>query len=175
MRTKVLSIIAMVIYSKTFGQSYPDQITKLGLQNVYDESKWAMYCIYCDEHVKFENNKIRSAMTFGEMSLKLNNVSVRDDTTEMNYYFYYDTLRIDYTTTTNYPFAGVVFKGGKQIYYSTFDVVRYIWVKCDDIDSCTDRWAKPLQPKVVQYIKENASKLDPWFKREAIKRGILTK
>ncbi len=37
----------------------------------------------------------------------------------------------------------------------------------------TSRSYFPLQPNVIKYIKANDKKLNPWFRTEAVKRGVF--
>ena len=42
-------------------------------------------------------------------------------------------------------------------------------------DNPQERLFNPLQPEVIEYIKKNKGKINPWFREEAIRRGVIKK
>jgi len=153
---------------------YPKKIRDLELGSRYDKSKWALYCIYCDDTVKFEpDTKIKELITFASLDLKFEDVRQFKDTTELLFYFYYkDTLKCDYKALKNLLIAtGTGFvKGSDSIHYYTaegYGVTKF-WEQGD-----RSPIANPLQPEVIKYINNNIDKLSPWFRDEAKRRGIL--
>lgn len=153
---------------------YPKKIIDLKIENWYDKSKWALYCIYCKDTVKFEpQTNVKELTTFASLDLKLEDVKQFKDTTELLFYFYYkDTLKCDYKVLKNLFIAtGTGFiKGSDSIYYYTADGhgVTKFWEYGDK-----SRIANPLQPEVTNYINNNKNKLHPWFRDEAKRRGII--
>jgi len=75
----------------------------------------------------------------------------------------------------NTPYWGVVFKGASTtpILFSLRAHIHYTMPWCNDLKKCPRRELVPLQPEVIRYIKQNKEKLDPWFRKEAIKRGVI--
>ena len=64
-------------------------------------------------------------------------------------------------------------KSDSIIKFSWRTHARYIMRKCFNPNNCKFREEKPLQPEVIKYIRQNKNKLDPWFRKEAIKRGVI--
>lgn len=152
--------------------SYPPKIVQLGLEKWYDEIKWAMYCIYCDDTCMFQKNTgVKDSVTFASLDLRFYKVEQFNDTTEINFYFYYDTLRCDLTTVRNLGLAsGAGFKKGSDSisFYTSSGTMRRFWN-----NDPSSRYKNPLQSQVVEYINKNEGKLHPWFHKEAIKRKVI--
>jgi len=154
---------------------YPVEVLKLGKTKLYDKAKWFIYCIQSDRKVRFlSKTGIKTNITYGTLPLKFENLQLRGDTLEINFNFYYKGEVVD-KLTDNYPHRGAVYIGnsGKIVMYTTNGHARYVWAKCDNPAKCIFREEKPLQPEVIRYIKANKNKLDPWFRKEAIKRGVI--
>ena len=155
-------------------ETYPKKVKDLKVESRYDKSKWALYCIYCDDTVKFEpDTKIKDFITFASLDLKLEDVKQFKDTTELLFYFYYkDTLKCDYKVFKNL----LVATGTGFIKDS--DSIRYYTAEGYGMTKFSQRgdrnpFANPLQPEVIKYINNNIEKLSPWFRDEAKRRGIL--
>jgi hypothetical protein len=160
--------------AKIIEKGYPKTITDLGIESWYDKSKWALYCMYCDDTVKFEpNTKIKELVTFASLDLRLDGVKQFNDTTELRFYFYYnDTLKCDYKIFKNLLIAtGTGFiKGSDSIRYYTaegYGLTKF-WEHGDQSPI-----GNPLQPEVINFINNNKDKLNSWFRNEAIRRGVL--
>jgi hypothetical protein len=154
-------------------EAYPGQIKKLNLEALFDKTKWTIYCIYCDDTVKFEKSTgITDIITFASLDLRFDTIHQFNDTTEIILSFYFrDTIKCEFGTVRNLGLVtGVGFiKGYDSIYYyTTSSTMRRFWVK-----GSSSRYTNPLQPEVVEYIKINKEKLHPWFYSEAKKRGLL--
>lgn len=155
--------------------SYPAKIDSLGLQHLYDETKWRLYCYYCDDtigHRRNTNNKV----TYGELDLEYKDMDVIQDSTLL--VFLFDVTDIDIVKyeddlprhASHYDYCGILYVNNtvNAFYGHTFNgFYRQL-----DTDS-RSRYYEPLQPEVVTYIKTNKDKINPWFRNEAIKRGIL--
>ena len=154
-------------------EKYPSEIVKLGLEKWYDETKWVMYCIYCDEICKFEKKTgINDSITFASLDLKFDKIEQFNDSTEISFYFYFnDTLKIDLTTTRNLGLvSGTGFIKGRDsiFFYISPGTMHRFWT-----NDPTSRYKNPLQPDVIEYIKANENKLNPWFREEAKRRGVI--
>jgi len=156
---------------------YPSEVKHLGLQQQYDITRWYMYCILCDREIKFtKETGEKEKISYGLLPLKFDHVEIRKDTVEIDCYFYYKDILIDGVTTRNYSLWGLVFKGksNKPIQFSTQSTGRYYMAICDGAPKdCQVRELNPLQPEVIKYIKQNKEKLDPWFRKQAQKRGVI--
>jgi hypothetical protein len=154
---------------------YPAIVDSLGLQKQYDETKWRMYCNYCDKKV-FINPLygIKDTFTFGQMPLKYWSFNqIGKDTIELLFsYMYRDTIPCNYNYVHGIGICGIAYSIAKDtlLYFRGEEVFR-ISVWCDV--PCNERLVNPLQPEVIKYITDNKNKLNPWFYKEAIKRGLL--
>jgi len=174
--------LLIFIYSDCFASfdstySYPKEIEKLGLQNKYDLTKWIMYCIMSDRHILFnKNNASSKIITYGTLPLKFNHMQINGDTVEIDFDFLYEGKFVDIKMTDYGPLWGVVFVGNSDTvfrYYSQSDA-RYFMRRCSpNVKNCPYREVNPLQPEVRKYIKQNKEKLDPWFRKEAQRKGVI--
>lgn len=166
-----------ILISEEVEKEYPAEIEKLGAQKRYDNAKWALYCIYCDMHIRFRDPKhsIDTTTTYGQLPLRFHHLKIVGDTMEINFFFYYDNQKVDEFLTDFFPYSGAIFRGAKDslAFYSSRGHASYFWFSCEDPKNCKERRVIPEQPEVVKYIKENKNKIDPWFLKEAIKRGII--
>lgn len=155
-------------------EEYPKEVKEIKVEKLYDKTKWALYCIHCDELCIFDKSKgIHDSITFGSLPLKLKEVYRHNDTTDFYFYFYYnDSLKCDYTLINNekIDLGAAYFKGNDSIIYYNELSWANIYIPGRDPRS---RYIKQLQPEVIGYIKRNRETLNPWFRGEAIKRGII--
>lgn len=153
---------------------YPSQIVEKHLESLYDQGKWLIYCIHCDEYCKFYKKlNILDTPQFGTLDLRFNKIENFNDTTELSFYFYYkDSIMCDVNTVYNYGelTSGVAFKGNKDsaIYYLSETTMHRFSEK-----GLTSRYENPLQMEVIAFIKNNKDKLNPWFREEAKRRKII--
>jgi hypothetical protein len=153
---------------------YPQEIKNKHLESFYDQAKWVMYCIHCDERCRFYKRiNITDTPFLGALDLRFDKVKFFTDTTELNFYFYYrDSLKCDVNTFYNYGTLtyGAAFKGNKDsiIYFLSETTITRFSKK-----GKTSRYDNPLQPEVIAFIKNNKDKLNPWFRKEAIRRKII--
>ncbi|HTN44831.1 MAG TPA: hypothetical protein VL098_00685 [Flavipsychrobacter sp.] len=159
--------------SISFG--YPDQVRVLGLEHLYDNTKWFLYCISCDRKLIFnpETNVQDTSTTFGMLPLTLDQVIVNNDTVEIDLLFRYKELAVNERLISFSPVWGAMYVGDSDsiILYSGRTTARYYKAFCRNSLNCENRAVVPLQPEVIKYITEHKDKIDPWFKMEVIKRG----
>ena len=94
-------------------EEYPQEISQLGLEKLYDKSKWFLYCIHSDKVLQFHKElNISDTVTYGELPLNFDNVEIRDDTIEIHFYFYYKNDKVNSTLVSPGPDWGTVFLGG---------------------------------------------------------------
>jgi hypothetical protein len=171
------TVISEVFPMADSTEGYPQQIVKLKLQKLYDKSRWFLYCIYCDKKLSFRD-KLQvpdTSITFGELPLNFDHIDIMSDTIEMYFDFYLRGTKIDEGIVENLLYSGTVFTDGKDsIVLYTSRLARYFWAQClDSNEICPYREVNPLQPDVKKYIQKNKEKIDPWFRAEAVRRGVL--
>ena len=173
------------------------KVNSLGLSELNIEGRWNMYCLYADKMVNFLDTNYPRNLTFGQAELLIDTFFLRHDTFEVNYHFVYqDTLELYDRSIVKNPITtwGVVYSviTKKRIAYSGRTSIRYFGSESVDsnylnfaIDSliqrkhdCSDliqlrKRSFPLQPETISFIKERRNELNPWFRSEAIRRGIL--
>jgi hypothetical protein len=152
--------------------TYPKQINTKDLQMKYDKVRWAMYCIYCDDTCRFlKETGIKDSVTFASLDFRLEKLQQFNDTTEVYFYFYKDSIKCDFRVIKNIELAiGAGYKKGDDniSYYISPTTMRYFWEK-----GTYSRYENPLQPEVITYINNNKSKLNRWFFNEAKRKGII--
>ncbi len=158
---------------------YPNEVKRLALQKQFDDTKWYLYCMYCDQTLRFlPELKKEEQVYYGTLPLKFQRVLVFGDSVEINFFFQYKNEDVDQHLVRPAPDWGLVYLNGTDsvVMYSSFSDMPYYWLdsKIDRNKYSNDRHVKLLQPEVIKYIKENKDKLDPWFRKEAIKRGVIS-
>jgi hypothetical protein len=155
---------------------YPMEIKSQELRRLYDETKWRLYCIHGDEKVIFiEKPRNKDSITFGMLPLVFHHIQIGHDSIEIDFNFSTkgELLNTD-DIVRNIPTWGVVYRATYDtvIWYSSVETMRYFWKGCG-IPNCASRYVNPLQPEIVKYIIDNKNNIDPWFRKEAIKRGVI--
>jgi hypothetical protein len=181
--TKIM-FLAFAFSVSFYFSAYPQHISfgvnpkvadSLGVRKQCDEAKWRLYCLYCDSIVRFKTASLNSKkLTFGELTSYFFDIDKHSDTVDIYFGFYYSDPRKE--TYYNHNFIGVSFcknnKTNKRSVYISPTPAKYWEFNCDP-KNCRSRYVKPLQPDVIAYIRKNKSKLNPWFYKEAVKRGVL--
>lgn len=152
---------------------YPLVIDSLGMRKQYDQAKWVLYCLNCDDKCEFfKETGIKDTLTFGMLDLKFERYRKRADTVDLEFNFYYhDTLKCDERVCRTHSLTGLAYKVGAADYFALINVRwgDYVWKS----SYSRSRLYKPLQPEVIAYIKANRAQLNPWFRGEAKRRGII--
>lgn len=158
-------------------KNYPVEIVALHLQDKYDEAKWLLYCIHSDDKLKYWDSKTVSEKTFGELPLKFDMLEILSDSVAINFRFYDKGVELNGSVIENYLLWGVVFKAesNKTLCYTTTGGFKYLMNYCSKVpdEKCNLREVNPLQPEVINYIQTNKDKNNPWFRQEAIRRGVI--
>lgn len=164
---------------------YPTEIENLSLQKQYDNSKWNLYCIFCDRLIdpvkKVSGNYVavpnEKKMTYGQLDLCFDEVRIKNDTIEIMFFFIFEGEKVTQFNVNTLPYEGAVFIGDNKnvSMYKTSGDMEYIWVHCPDKNDCPDRHVNPLQPEVIRYIKQNETKINSWFRMSAVEKGVLEK
>ncbi len=154
---------------------YPEEIIQLGKEKLFENTKWFLYCLYCDQKVKLINSQIPDTVTYGTLPLMFDKILIINDSIEIDFTFMYKNMRVNEATAYPAPIWGLLYNSQDSIVsFSSMGSMRYSYfVSIKDPEHSKNRKIKPLQPEVIQYIKENKDKLDPWFRKEAIKRGVI--
>lgn len=184
MKAQILVLMLFVACTNTKNNrsnvSYPLKIESLKLQDLFDDIKWRLYCIYSDDTINYVNSK-GEHLTLGMLNLTYIDCFKQEDTVTI--LFDFDTNNIHLISgfkdtldrlSVKYLYDGGIFIKNRLIGYSAHTFNGYYQIP-DTIRNSRDRRITPLQPEVISYIKENRDKINPWFREEAIKRGVLQK
>lgn len=156
------------IVDKNVCFAYPMQIDNVIEREFYDSTRWFIYTMHCDKPYLPKYDSLFK--TFGELSLKFENIIIMNDTIEINFSFFDDNIQVLPSMTRDFRelTTGVGFdvKTKRKIYMGS---VNGFTVVSLDTNS---RYQYPLQPEVINYIKANQDKIDNCFKELAIKNGI---
>lgn len=179
------------VSNKNSNQSeYPAIVDSLDLQKLYDDTKWRMYLLVCDDTPTLRNGKylFYPPKTFGALDLKFDSLWQRNDTVALYFDFYVnDTLSLFKIRKSLYPrYLKVDYYNGMMFSKKTDSLNicyvsnhgDYSWWCIGSLnpkyyDTTSVRNIKPLQPYVIKYIQENRNQLNPWFRKEVEKRGII--
>jgi hypothetical protein len=150
---------------------YPKIIDSLNLFKEYDSSKLAVY-LWSSNH-PFEPISDSSVnKTFGELDLVFDTVLFKNDTTEFYFNFIFKGKEIYSFSLRHFQSIhnGVAInKLGKRLYAkspSGFTAIYKENYPYNEIEY-------PFQPSVVKYLQDYKTKLNPWLREEAIRRGVI--
>ncbi|MBS1780440.1 MAG: hypothetical protein JST70_14000 [Bacteroidetes bacterium] len=173
------------MYEKTV----PEEIQKLGIQILYDKTKWYLYSITCMRKLRFEPNaeytdtnlKMRipvdTNITYGMLPMRLESVNISNDSIEVHMRFYYNDILISEDIVANVPQAwGCVYQNRTDdeiVAVAGRGDIRYWKRGCKSPNDCIPFENSIKIAEIRQYLLANKSKADPWFYQEAIKRGVI--
>lgn len=154
---------------------YPGIVDSLGLQHLYDETKWTLYCIYSDVPLYQKDSNNLLAETYGMRDLKFEKLQVEGDTVGLVFYFDPTEHREKqpYLRPNVNEVCGAIYIGRTDTIaaYIGYGFRGTMQVSGDKINT-PNRYVKPLQPEVASFIKINKDRINPWFRKEALKRGV---
>lgn len=160
-------------------QDYLRKVHDLDIVDLYNETRWRLYCNYCDVPVKNCMGREIKGLTYGMLDLKIFFLEYKNGKGELAYTFIYNNeLQCSLAEVQGNRIHGIGFvAGGKEpLYYISAGSTKKISTHCDtmaDLSDCPTRMINPDQPVVKKYMLAHRSKLNPWFHMEAIKRGVL--
>lgn len=144
----------------------------LGIENLLNDAKWRLYCIYCDKKLKLDNTP-DTLIELGTLPLNFELLGIRGDTIDIWLYFYF------LGKPCVWPHVKEGFSEGCGYLNSSDSMIYYIEscglhvnTECYD-PKCPLRTVNPLQPEVISYINQNKTKINPWFLNEALKRRVI--
>lgn len=157
---------------------YPKEIKRLGIQNLYDKTKWFLYCGVGNQNLHFRNKKnvTNKKVTYAMLPMKFENLLVRGDSFELNFRFLYNDNIVSSGVVDNSPVTGCVFyrKSDKILEIVNVGDFHYFSYGCTDPKHCRTFEEDISKPEIINYIKQNKNILDPWFRKEAVKRGVIS-
>jgi hypothetical protein len=147
---------------------YPKIVDSLNLTDLYDNARWFIYTWHCDMAYLPKADSLRTR-TFGELELKFNHVSYRNDTVDIDFYFIDngETILTGSTRDTRELATGVSFDLASRRKLAMFSHSNY-WFQASGEKN---RYVNPLQPQVISYIEKKWTTINSCF-RELAKRML---
>jgi len=199
MNYKIIVLLCLFIYSRNaLGNYIEDSIL---IKEIVNDAKWKTYCAIIDDTIHVINDKknkySKPYYIIGELNLILCSVSCSIDNV------YYENIKADYSIkfcpqidNDSSSTKDLILERNwynrfiiPYIYYSKLRPYKPIVFKFDygthtlDPNSpygeeCKVHRVKEIinnqfQPEIIKLIRENSSRLHPWFLNEAKKRGMF--
>lgn len=164
-------------------------------QTLINEYKWKLYCAMFPDSVSLKDNKVKIInCTFGELPLYFISAINYQSQTYLDYYWYYlnsDNLflleRFDIANGEVYSCvildSSNVFKGFAMssivVHCPVNEKLNSMYLKLlkeKNLDSNSKRCLRAIFPnynELINYLSINKTKTNPWFRKEAMKRGLL--
>lgn len=158
---------------------YLSQLARRDALSVYEETKFRLYCNYCNVKVKNCMGREMQGLTYGMLDMKVYYLKFDDGVGEMAFTFIYaDSLQCTISEAPGNKVHGVGFSldDNKVLYFLSAGETEKISLHCDtmaDVSDCPTRMMNPDQPVIRKYLKKNRKKLDPWFHMQAVRRGFF--
>jgi hypothetical protein len=163
--------IDLVTYSESCKSCYPADIDSLHLQTLYDSARWVIFTWQCDFPYRPKADTLVNK-TFGELLLSFDHLIMKGDTIEFRFKYIDSNKTIGSYAVRDFielvTGVGYTSVSHEKIYVSSPN--GFNW-HTDDPNS---RYINPLQPNVIDYIKRNKAKLNPWFREEAVRRKVIS-
>lgn len=149
-------------------------LDSLNLSQFNDSAKWLLYTIHCDDSClmgSVRSRKLLKKIPLSFLPLKLAYISKDNDTLSLLYNFVYDndsTIVESISTKNTMLSDGVVFnlKNGSVIGYIMGEGIY-------NQSGPNSRYKAPLKPDVKAFLTKNKSELNPWLRKEAIRRKVI--
>ena len=160
-------------------EDYLRQIDQLAITDLYNETKWKLYCNHCDVPVKNCSGVEMQGLTYGMLDLKVFFLKYEDGVGRLAFTFLYnDSLQCSLADVQGNKIHGIGFEkdGKKPLFFISAGETEQISADCDkeeDLSDCPTRMINPDQPVVKKFLVKNRPKLNPWFHMQAVKHGFL--
>ena len=138
-----------------------------------DSAMWRLYAIFCDDSCSFGtvrfDKKYFEKTPIAFLDLKLIYIDKTKDTLSLLYNFYYkDSIEVSEALTNKYISDGVVYD------LRSDTLIGYVAGEALLVARGTDsRFRDPLQASVINFLKSNQTKLNPWLYQEAKRRKVI--
>ena len=150
-----------------FAGKYPPTIDSLGIQKLYDDAKWNIFCINCLKTCEVSKQfKLRDTLIpLINLDVKYEGVKRKGDTLDMFFGFYFqDTFRCDeLRCAKGYPIHGVRYEL-KSAHVLTYLSPNFEW----DVN-----YLNQEKVKGETFIRSQRPQLNAWHREEAKIRGFI--
>ncbi|OJW35493.1 MAG: hypothetical protein BGO54_04075 [Sphingobacteriales bacterium 46-32] len=149
---------------------YPSVVDSLGVHDLYDSTRWYVYTWECDGTYLPKSDTTKS-ITFGELPLQFKDLSLKNDTLMLNFFYLDEQTPIltSMTRDNKELVTGVVFniKTKKKISMSFGGGTI-------TISGGDNRFQNTLHPEVALYLEHHWAALNNCFKKLAEKNGVTS-
>ena len=157
-------------YYDSVDNSLSDSLTKRKLLSLSDSIKWNLYCIYGSDSASWGlRNKDLPHTPIGFLKLRLLSFTQQGNDTAIFYYqfIYNDSIPVESYDKDRKPIASEV-----MVKLSTKETIGYGVDFMYSMDT-DERYKHPLRNDIINFVKTNSDKVNPWFRQRAIEKGIL--
>jgi hypothetical protein len=146
-----------------------DILKNLSLVMFNDTAKWLLYSIHYSDSLRLRDIN-RTKIPLGFLKLNLTTVKLERDTLNLLYtYLYKDSILAEDYDVDRPPTAS-----GVQIDTKKGSVIGFIVGEgVFNQKGPGSKYENIYQEELLNFVKNNKEKLDPWFKNEAEQHGIL--
>jgi hypothetical protein len=139
--------------------------------SIIADVKFDLYCIFTGVKFAFKNDSLH-LIDYSLCTLDVDTLSYSSDTLELSVKFSYENKIVN---SENCIENGV--RKISRVFYglTSNKILEYVtpWNLGFTEETPTSRYFKPQQPDVIAYIEANRNLINPWYKNEAIRRGII--
>ncbi len=140
---------------------YPKVIDSLHLENLYDTARLYLYSKHCDQ--LFEPlNSDSDSIYYSYLPLRFDSLGLQNDTVAIYFEFTYMGRPVNEFRFKRFSYLmnGMAFNKvtGEKLYFTTGRNVTY-----SDRGS-SSRFVNARKPEVLNFVKQNGSKIDSWFR-----------
>ncbi len=171
---------------------YPDIITKNRLEKEYNIAKWLIYSsnyhndtIAC-ELIEKDSSFVYSNLNIVSCALNLFDLTIKEDTIEMNFSFFLKDSTEICNILEGCEINRIVFIKGDSLAYrlncgfsynsEVLEFQRKLELGIIDYNKHECFGCYPMEIEKIrfkEFLQKTKHKLNPWLKKEAIKRGVL--
>ncbi len=164
--------IAVRNYFDSIEQQNIRFLDSLRLSQFNDSAKWILYTIHYNDSSKYgktRNRIVLDKIPLVFLRISLTYIEKKGDTLSLLYKFVYNDSTVVEQTTAQRPITdGVEFDTKNQ------KIIGYIKGEAIILEKESGGIYKyPLQAEVINFMKNNRDRLNPWFSQEARRRKII--
>ena len=174
----------------------------LNLLSFYDDAKWKLYCVNYKDTVFYSNyycTKFRMPKyeIISEIPIHLEAIysdnEYIDNIHSTNYKYYFSIFDFNVRKYTDSSLISNSNRNKNYVDYMlfclhynksnpqepvAFEIENIYILDTSTLENCRTDYIKKtilntFQPEIIKYIRENSSRLHPWFQNEAKKRGLF--
>jgi hypothetical protein len=159
-------------YFDSIHQNNIKLLDSLHLTQFNDTAKWLLYTVHCLDSTLYGRARERELLDkvpLAFLDISLNYIQIENDTLYLLYNFLYnDSVIIEQTTNLKPVTNGIAFDIKNRTVIGYIKGEAIVWGM-----GIGSHYENTLQPNVISFINKNLEELNPWFRKEVIRRKIL--